>query len=479
MCGKMDLGCHIQQGFQSVLTSQFDAMLRDMNEAALASLHSQSTFWINLKSPTVATGSGQDWANTGTVAFLQEHVVAVSAAIFTLAILAAGIRIAWEQRAEPLRQLLKATMLFALVSAAGSAVLQLLILWSDEFSKDLVTKALPAGQTFEEALGNLVMGGGGQALQKLPILLALFSGTAALLSSLIQIVLLLIRSAMLVLLAGTFPLAAAATNTEVGMAWFKKFCGWALAFVAYKPAAALIYAAAIRMSHDGMTSQTGDGLVQVLTGLMMLALAIVALPALLRFTVPITAAAAGGNTATGSSAVDPGGLASGAINVARPSTHTPAFGAGGGSGSGGGVGGGGGSRPTGASGAFGAASGAIGAATGAASAALTATKSTAAALSGAASHSTGEPGGGSSPTSTRPSGSSASSSARPTGSSTSPSSSPSGNSSARTSARPSGSSPGPSGSFPGPSGNSHSAPNARTSSSSTNTPSGPRGSPDW
>ena len=109
----------------------------------------------------------------------------------------------------------------------------------------------------------------------------------------IQVILLLIRSAMLVLLAGTFPLAAAATNTEIGKTWFRKYCGWALAFIAYKPAAALIYAAAIKMiSTTG--AQGDDTLVQVLTGLMMLLLAIFALPALLRFAVPITAAVAGG-----------------------------------------------------------------------------------------------------------------------------------------------------------------------------------------
>jgi hypothetical protein len=399
MCGKVDLGCQVKEGFQSVISGQFDAMLRDMNEAALKGLNSLSTFWINVPSPTIATGSGQHWANSGPVGFLQQNVLAVAGVIFTLAVLVAGIRIAWEQRAEPLRELLKATMTFIAVSATGSAVLQLLTMWSDEFSRHVVTTALGDGQTFDGALRNLVIDGG-QIGQKLPILIAMFAGAMALVSSLIQIVLLLIRSAMLVLLAGIFPLAAAATNTEVGKAWFKKFCGWALAFIAYKPAAALIYAAAIRMSHDGMMNQTGDGLVQVLTGLMMLALAVIALPALLRFTVPLTTAAAGGGSASGASVADPGGLATGAISVGRSKSGGSGGGIGGGigSGSGGGGGGGigGGSGGGGGGGGGGLATGAIGAAAIGAGAALNASKKGAGALSGAVSHSAGEAGGGSS-----------------------------------------------------------------------------------
>ncbi len=56
---------------------------------------------------------------------------------------------------------------------------------------------------------------------------------------------------------------------------------------------------------------------QALTGLMMLLLAIFALPALLRFAVPITAAVAGGSAGSGSPVADPGNLATGAVNLGR------------------------------------------------------------------------------------------------------------------------------------------------------------------
>ena len=388
MCRSVDLGCHIKEGFHQAVENGFSVAARLLGEAAKEGLHSLATFWIDVDSPTLATGSGDRWTNTETVSFLQEHVLTVSAAIFTLAILVAGVRIAWEQRARPLQQLLKATMIFILVSTAGTATLQLLASWSDEFALDLVQESLPQNQSFDTAVGEVILHGvmTNYAALGMPLSTALWISLAVFAASVIQVILLLIRSAMLVLLAGTFPLAAAATNTEIGKNWFRKYCGWALAFIAYKPAAALIYAAAFRMSQQSTGAQGDDTLVQVLTGVMMLLLAIVALPALLRFAVPITAAVAGGHVGTGSSSADPGNLASGAVNVARArlSGGTP----------GGGTGGG----PSGSSASGGQASGAIGAAAGAslaaAGGAVTAARKSSGSLAGAASHSAGEPGGG-------------------------------------------------------------------------------------
>ena len=389
MCGKVDIGCKVSEGIGNVISNVAEGLVRQLSDAVLSCLHSQATFWIQIKGPTLATEDAKGhWKNQDTISFLQTHTFWLTTTLFGLAIMIAGIRIAWEQRGDPLRQLLKAMMTFVLVSAAGTATLQLLSAWSDAFANSIVTAALPPDTSFEGAMKGVMMQDGSQIAQRMPLFLIIFSALGVLFGSLIQIVLLLIRSAMLVLLAGLFPLAAVATHTELGKAWFKKFCGWALAFIAYKPAAALIYAAAIRMTHDGMINSTGDGLVQTLTGMMMLGLAVVALPALLRFTVPLTAAAAGGSSGSGAAALDPGGLASGAINVGRSSGSGSSAGMG--SGGGGKAGGGGGGASAGAGGG---ASGAIGAAAGV-GVAMSATKKAAGSIAGAVSHSAGEAGGG-------------------------------------------------------------------------------------
>ncbi len=400
MCGKLEIGCHIKEGFVSVATSSLDSLLKQASQAALDSMHSMATLWLKVPDATIATDTGGGWKNSGPVEYLQHSTVPVVAAIFTLAILIAGARTAWEQRAKPIQELLKAMMTFVLVCGAGAAVLQLLTEWSDGFAHDIVTQA--SGGNVDAGLKSIVANGSFTELGVATgqVILALCVTVSVMCASVIQILLLLIRSAMLVLLAGTFPLAAAATNTEVGRTWFRKFCGWSLAFIAYKPAAALIYAAAMKLNQSAMLPSDNQ-LVQAMTGIMMLMLAVFALPALLRFAVPLTAAVAGGGAAMGSSVADPGGLATGAVNVGRARLG----GSGGGSGGGAAAGGG--------------ASGArtVGAGMGAAGAAVTAARKAGGAVAGAASHSSGEGGGGgSTPSSFGPSGSGGGGSRRGSGS---------------------------------------------------------------
>jgi type IV secretion system protein TrbL len=386
MCNKVDISCHVSEAVLSVASGGLDQLRTDANAAALDSLHSLATFWLKVDSPTIATDSGENWTNTTPVGFMQDKVLSVSVAIFTVAILVAGIRMAWEQRAKPLQELLKATMLFVCVCGAGTAVVQLLTSWSDEFAVDVVTKA--SGGSVETALTGLVQKGdvADSLTRDMPIFLAMGISLTVVCASLIQVVLMLIRSAMLVLLAGTLPLAAAATNTEVGRAWFKKYCAWVLAFIAYKPAAALVYAAAIKMNEESMLP-SDNNLVEAMTGIMMLMLAVFALPALLRLAVPVTAAVAGGSSGMGNSVADPGGVATGAINIGHSAFGGRSSGGGGSSSGGGGSSGG----ATGAK--------AVGAAAsvglGAAGAAVNGARKVAGGAAGAAAHSAGESGGGS------------------------------------------------------------------------------------
>jgi len=87
----------------------------------------------------------------------------------------------------------------------------------------------------------------------------------------------LFRQGALVVLAGTLPLAAAGTLTPATRPWFKKVTGWMMALIFYKPCAAAVYAAAFTMAG------TGKNLTTILAGLAMIALSLVALPALMRF----------------------------------------------------------------------------------------------------------------------------------------------------------------------------------------------------
>ncbi len=108
-------------------------------------------------------------------------------------------------------------------------------------------------------------------------------GLLALLMSYIQIVLMVVRGGMLVVLGGILPVTASFTNTEMGRMWFKRAIGWTIAFILYKPAAAIVYAAAFRMTGMDLFKTDGTGLLQILTGLALMLIALIALPALIRF----------------------------------------------------------------------------------------------------------------------------------------------------------------------------------------------------
>ncbi|GAB3866208.1 hypothetical protein GCM10029963_78220 [Micromonospora andamanensis] len=130
----------------------------------------------------------------------------------------------------------------------------------------------------------------------------------------VQLLMLLARNAGLVLLAGLLPLAAASGISGSGQAVRNRYLTWLLALVLYKPAAATIYAAVFWLIGDGQT------LTDVLTGLVMFCMAIVALPALLRLIAPGVSVLSSGGSASGAgvAAVSAAGqVASGAVRLSN------------------------------------------------------------------------------------------------------------------------------------------------------------------
>ncbi len=164
-------------------------------------------------------------------------------------------------------------------------------------------------------------------------LLIIILGIIAILAAAFQIVLMVARGGMLVVLTGILPLSASFTSTEMGKTWFRKCIAWLVAFILYKPAAAIIYAAAFQLVGTDVFSDDGSGLLAVLTGLMLMVIALFAMPALMRFVTPMVGAmasgAGGAALAAGALAALPTGaaaigrLASGGSNSSTTSNAQP------------------------------------------------------------------------------------------------------------------------------------------------------------
>lgn len=291
---------------------------------------------IGALAPASNAGAGA----SPTVRFLQGSTWYLMAAIAVGSVLVAAIKMAWEQRAQPGKDLLKSLITLVVVSAVGLNLVMLLLQAGDSFADWIVGRSLGGG-TFADGIEQMVSTPEGSVLTAIVVILV---GLLLLLTSVFQIMLMVMRGAMLVLLTGILPLAAAATNTEQGKQWFQKSVGWLLAFILYKPAAALVYATAFTLSGQGMTGGADtSGIVELLAGLMLMVMAVLTLPALMRFISPAVGALGnGGGGATGLALAGAAALPTGAAMVAR---HT----AGGAAGSGGSQG----SSPSGSAGASG------------------------------------------------------------------------------------------------------------------------------
>jgi len=258
----------------------FDAIKQVVIAAVDAVLKAVGTLWIDFDTPDVANGSGQA---IGAAAFIQNHTHWILVVAATISVIIAGIRMALSQRGEPLREVLKSLLTMVIVSGAGVAFAAVLIDIADDFSESIIDEAI-GSSSFSERLTNAMMNP--LKDQGIGLILVIVIGIAMVITSLVQLGLMVVRYGMLVLLVGAIPLTAAATNTEVGMAWFKRAVGWLAAFIVYKPIAALIYATAIKLV--GAPSGAPDATLKVITGVTMMIMAVVALPALLRFVSPRT-----------------------------------------------------------------------------------------------------------------------------------------------------------------------------------------------
>ncbi|MGB6455922.1 MAG: hypothetical protein WBH47_15725, partial [Streptosporangiaceae bacterium] len=239
--------------------------------------------WVIGQSLSLWTNIPTPGANSGGAEFLRSHTIWLVGFVGVIGLLIAAIRLALERRAEPARLAARGLVNLAVTTAASVAVISLGAEAGDAYSNWIINQGLA-----QNGSGSSVVKAGEGLLiltdPTLPVLLVIVFGLVGIIASIAQIFLLVVRIAMLGLLAGLLPITAAASNTEAGKAWFTKFCGWLLAFLLYKPVAATIYAYAF-------VSLSSNSFVDQVAGMAMLLLSIVALPALMRLVTPMVAAA--------------------------------------------------------------------------------------------------------------------------------------------------------------------------------------------
>jgi hypothetical protein len=280
----------------SIITS----WANDFSNAQAQVLQVLMAGWAELPTPSLTD-------NATAISFLQQSTSYLVGVFGVVGLMIAAARMMWLQKADPMRDALAGLLRLVVVSGCAVTGIGLLSDAGDSFSTWVLNQAVAdSGQaSFGSALaamGNLAEHG--TIASSLIIVMASFS----ILGFIVQLTLLIVRSALLIVLAGTLPMSAAASMTPVGNQWFRKNVSWVVAFLLFKPIAAIVYGAAI------LAYVSSDDLMGMIIGLVLMMLATLTLPALMRFVTPLVSAVGNISTAAALGAVAT--VATGAVAIA-------------------------------------------------------------------------------------------------------------------------------------------------------------------
>ncbi|MGB8198369.1 MAG: hypothetical protein WCF33_01525, partial [Pseudonocardiaceae bacterium] len=260
----------------SVVGDFFDSVAHKFLEGVGKATELVVSFWVHVPTPVIDQDSGPVAALRGSLSWLV-------GAMGVLGLLLGLSRVIWSHRGDEASEVFKGLVRLVLATSAAVPVVALLTQAFDEFSVWILNRSAGGDLGAVVERFNVFAGLAGLGSAIIFIL-----GIVGIFSALAQVFLLLIRAGMIIILAGVLPLVAAGSTTEAGKATLSKTTAWLLAFVVYKPVAAIIYAAAF------FTVGQGADLGGQLTGLFMIVMAVVALPALMRLLTPAVAAVASG-----------------------------------------------------------------------------------------------------------------------------------------------------------------------------------------
>lgn len=285
-CGRLDAGCALKEGLGNLLgdlgQSAMAPFIEGLYNGSLNQMKIIQGMWINTPNPDV----GSD-ALSLLRGDLQYFVFIFGVIGFLIGmirlILSQDVRSSAISLGTQVLNMLLATgaymVAIPLLLKAGDSTALWLLERSGQGDPDF-GKLLAGGATLATNLGAMFI-----------IYLLMF------ISALVNIVFLLFRNLMFLVLMAFLPVVAAASTTESGKQAWRKANGWLLALVLYKPVAAGIYALGFRLIGEGVDKASADeGLASMSTslmGLLIITLAGLALPALVKFVVPAAGVGAG------------------------------------------------------------------------------------------------------------------------------------------------------------------------------------------
>ncbi len=243
-----------------VATSAAQAFVDGFADGFSTIVTTMLTFWVDVPTPALSGAS---------ITHLNGLVLWVQGVLLVASLLYVAGRMMMDRSGKAAGEGLRGVVTFVVLVGAGAAGINILASAGDHWASWIIDQSTE---------GNInarleVLTGGSETLAGLGLGLEFIVALLGILSCLGQIFFLLARVGIITVLTGTLPLSAAGIGTPAGKAWLQRVLAWDLAFVLYKPAAALVYAGGFTLTGEG------EDLTSVLSGLMLIILAIFALPA--------------------------------------------------------------------------------------------------------------------------------------------------------------------------------------------------------
>ncbi|MFI6217029.1 hypothetical protein ACIBCD_33945 [Nocardia brasiliensis] len=281
----------------NVGSSVFDDLVTALCKGWADGTRLAMTWWTSFRPPALTSSDGGPGA---ALAGIRDYTSGLQVVLLTAGILFAAVRLALAKHGgvageaqESFLMLARAvfgSMTFAAVITAGTRA-------GDRFADWVIFDA--SRGDLNAAISSLIEYDLTTRSGLAPgVLLVL--GVLGTISMLVQLMMLVVRHALLILVVAILPIAAAASGTGPGSQAYKKLLSWSLAFLLWKPVGALVYA--IAFTAAGREQQDPQ---LVLLGMLLLVMTVIVLPALMRLVAPAVATLGGGG---GAGAALAGGL---------------------------------------------------------------------------------------------------------------------------------------------------------------------------
>ena len=323
--------CKGGEAVKDLADSVISGFVQSLLEGAVAFVAQVSTFWMDAPSPDV---------NNAAVTSLRDDLSWYVAGFAILGFLVGLIKLVMSQDVKnSLIGLATPIVNMILAATAYGAGIGLLLTASDEFSKWIVERSTGGDVDLTQMLTSSAV-----LVSSLGTAFLLF--ILLLLGAIMNLLFMYFRDVMFLILSAFIVVLAAASGSEQGRQAWRKANGWLIALLLYKPVAAGIYSLGFRIlvsgsAPEGEEATVPEAMHSTLIALLILLLAALALPALIKFIVP--AAGVGAGAFSGGAALGAGvTIAAGAAVLAGAGgTATAASGAGAAMGGGAGAVGGG------------------------------------------------------------------------------------------------------------------------------------------